>query len=265
MKYPEGKVTVLYEVDPIWEKLMYSKPSERQGYIENYFMWEERRVVNTGCNELKKVFWFLSQVGKKKERTMKEMFSVEKMKEEDGTGQKCLAIARFEKGDIITCLSNEEVFDDVKGTFENEGLYFGGTLFNGEGSQWERNRNACVTSCGIVRATQRILPGEDIFVDYKPSMFYPVSYLDARIMREDRTRGAFKGTDNGIIIQIGCGEGRKEIYIVKYKQDGKVERLTRSQVEKRMIITYKGPWKKCGHKRKSEEMEKAATVEGGKD
>lgn len=254
------KLIALYEVDPIWMKLMYSKSAERRSYNDSYFLWEERRPVNTGCNEFKKVFWFLSQVGKKKERIMRELFSIELVKEADRTVMKGLAIARFEKGDIITCLSNEEVFDGAKGTFENEGLYFGGTLFKAEGSEWERNRNACVTSCGIIRATQRILPGEEIYVDHKPSMFYPVLYLDARIVREDHSRGALMGTDNGVIIHIGSGEGRKETYTVKYKQDGKVERLTRRQVEKRMIMVYKRPLATRSHKRKPDVLENAGSV-----
>jgi hypothetical protein len=258
----DRKLMVLYEVDPIWEKLMYSKACERHSYNENYFLWEERRPVNTGCNELKKVFWFLSQVGKKKERTLKELFSVELVKQEEEYVTKGLAVSRFEKGDIITCLTNEEVYGDGKATFENEGLYFGGTLFKAKGSEWEKNRNACLTSCGIIRATQRILPGEEIYVDYELSMFYPVLYLDARIMREDRGRGAFKGSDNGIIIQIESGDGRKDTYTVKYKQDGKLEKLTRGEVENRMVMAYKGPWTTCnvGHKRKSEVMEKAVSV-----
>ena len=264
-----GRKYFVCDIDCIWEKLICCNAAQRNEYHEELYWWEGRLGLNPKAPilntekfaEAKKVFWFLAQVGKKKERRiLKEMFSVEMVKDEGMMSTKVVAITRFEKGDIITCLTDEELYDHAKGDFE-ETLYFGGTLFRKrDAGLWQEKNsgNACYTTCGIVRATQRILPGEEIHVDYDGSHKHAVTYLGCRIVRQHHLRGAMRGSNYGTIIQIDSGEGKKEIFVVKYDFDSKVERLTRDEVEER-VMSIQGKKSACAPRKKryvdeSEEM-----------
>jgi hypothetical protein len=236
----------VYDMDSMWEMLIKSNMKKRKEYLGKYFNWETRSF----CDESpKKVFWCLAASTCKKDRLLKAMFSVEKttrnetvVSEEnaDNIGNEgrettvVKAMLRFERGDIITCLNVEEFVGHENNNLENDSLlYFGGTLFR-DCHNIGKNSNACCISCGMIRATQRILPGDEIIVNYNLTRKHPVCFLDCFVASAQSGCGGLVLTDYGVIKHLETGKGNDEIYIVKF-QDGKVEKLNQEELNSRIL------------------------------
>ena len=128
------------------------------------------------------------------------------------------AAVRFEKGEIITVYRVNEVpkmltFNALSST-RNHVYFGGGWAVDAEEAVGKRN-NAIPNDEGIVRATQRILPGQEIFVDYKRERRHPVEYLDAVVKLSKGVRGK--------VINFGRNKEDKLYYLVKTSAGDTVE------------------------------------------
>ena len=82
------------------------------------------------------------------------------------------ALSRFKKGDIITITMDEDGLGMGSGFAQTAGLLEG------------CSNNAIKTANGVVRATIRIMPGQEVLIDQEPSCFHPVMLLEA-VVRKD--------------------------------------------------------------------------------
>jgi hypothetical protein len=225
----------IVNVDTVWETLLKSNYEERNGYIGQYYKWETR-IEN---DEHRKVFWFAAKTGREKKRRLKAMYSVREANAEQvssfDVSTMVEAMTRFERGDIITCLCWEELKTKAKGCLREQKLFFGGTLFR-NGSMEKSRCNACITSYGLIRATQRIYTGEEILVDYDPVIVHPVCYLDCYVVKANTISGGSFFSDYGLVKRLDtASNGSSRIYVIKYN-DGKLERLNQMELKERMCL-----------------------------
>ena len=139
--------------------------------------------------------------------------------------------ARFEKGDIITVATEDEM-DEIGGGETSKRLVFGALI----GSRLIEGEKRCVngiaTNNGVVRATQRILPGQEICIDLRPSKFDPIMVLDAVVVKS-KCKILEKETKGKV---IKCRMSREDgiVFVVKHG-NGEVEEIKLSGLKGRLL------------------------------
>lgn len=148
---------------------------------------------------------------------------------------------RFEKGDIVFVLEkplnrkpnftrkNAHGTMDVNETFPYSGCALDASELKGF------SNNAILVNNEFARAIRRILPADEIFIDYEPKLEHPVVYMDCLVSKKDLTYSVTGPDALGKV--TGCtndGSG-KVVFLIKF-QDGSVERWDRSKLKRRMLF-----------------------------
>jgi hypothetical protein len=150
------------------------------------------------------------------------------------------AAMRFERGEIITVQKMDEESQSrvlISTELAKKSLYFGGGVANDASTLERKTNNAIANDEGVVRAMQRILPGQEIFIDYKKEKRHPVEYLDVIVEIEADKKGK--------VSSFGVDEEGKVFYLVKGSK-GKVIKLSEDEV----VLKSKRKTKRTRSKRK---------------
>jgi hypothetical protein len=167
------------------------------------------------------------------------------------------AVVRFERGDIITVQKVDEICQLRTVTpveTSRKSLYFGGGWAMHAENTVGKSNNAVPNDEGIVRATKRIFPGQEIFIDYnREKKRHPVEYLDAIIEMEGGQKGKVTGfaADNECKISytVNSLEGGGEA--IKLSEQELVIQLKEKDNRKRQRNEEDEDWTKKSKKRKN--------------
>ena len=136
------------------------------------------------------------------------------------------ALVRFEKGMVVTVVFGEDK--------KSQGfLAVGGNIVQKLKGEALYRCNAIVTSNGVIRAIQRIMPGQEIVVEDDPERFHPVMLLDALV-----TKTASNVTCHGRVTSYSGNRDGEVLYSVAF-DDGSVEKVSTQH-----IINFYGRGKK---------------------
>jgi predicted GIY-YIG superfamily endonuclease len=156
------------------------------------------------------------------------------------------AAIRFERGDIILVQKEDEscLFQTLMPTSTSRKplLFGGGWAIDAESIEGKMN-NAIANDEGVVRAIQRILPRQEIFVDYKKRTRHPVEYLDAFVRMDKGEKGKvtkFVADREGkVLYLLNSITGKKEATVDEKEL---VQKLMKSKKRKR-LSDKRSDWK----------------------
>jgi predicted GIY-YIG superfamily endonuclease len=156
------------------------------------------------------------------------------------------AAIRFERGDIILVQKEDEscLFQTLMPTSTSRKplLFGGGWAIDAESIEGKMN-NAIANDEGVVRAIQRILPRQEIFVDYKKRTRHPVEYLDALVRMDKGEKGKvtkFVADREGkVLYLLNSITGKKEATVDEKEL---VQKLMKSKKRKR-LSDKRSDWK----------------------
>lgn len=144
-----------------------------------------------------------------------------------GNGFGLYSKCRFVTGEAITVISENELkmMDRKK---KKQRLILGGSCAVNAGSFVKDTCNAVLTDNGVIRATQRIMVGEEILVEFHPDRFHPAMLLDAVVAKLVHE----KNEKNEVVGRVDSYKRDEEgnfRYLVKY-EDGSLVNLGKEEV-----------------------------------
>ena len=220
----EAVKDVVHEYDEGWIALAVRKRMDSKGVMEErgcqknikncLYYWEENFVsksydLNTCSGDHEFVSYKLKMRNEKKTGcSHKEILEVKKSlanSHEFGL----FSCKRICRGEAITVLFAEEEECLLKsiedGAKRCKVLMFGGSCAVDARTLAEKKNNAVLCNDGVVRALQRILPGEEICVDYSPNVVHPVMLIDAVVEKKMAKIGrgkviSYGGDESGSVV-----------------------------------------------------------------